>query len=162
MNAGHDERMKRGFGRRWEQFAVGQEFQHWPGKTVTESDNNMFCMMTMNHHPVHINNIYAGEAHHGRILVVGTLVIALVVGMSVRDISGKAIANLSYDDVRHVSPVFIGDTIVASSEVLQKEKWKGSSSRGTITVQTIGMNQHEEKVLSLKRTLLLPIGEGGS
>ncbi len=85
---------KERFGHYFEEFHVGDIYKHWPGKTVTESDNNLFCLLTVNRHPLHSDIEYAKMHHHGKVLVVGTLVISLVVGMSVADISGTAIANL--------------------------------------------------------------------
>ena len=96
-------------GRYFEEFEVEAVYRHWPGKTITESDNNLFCLLTMNHHPIHLDCNYALEKQHGKILVVGTLVFSLVVGMTVRDISGKAIANLEYQHVKHLGPVHLGD-----------------------------------------------------
>lgn len=143
------------FGRYYEEFVVGEVFNHWPGKTVQESDNNLFCLLTMNHHPVHLDNIFASKAYHGKTLVVGTYVISLVVGMSVRDISGLAIANLSYDEIRHHNPVFIGDTLTASTEILEKRE-TSKSNRGIVIVKTTALNQKEDLVLSFKRTILVP------
>ena len=91
----------------YEDFKIGEVIQHSLSKTIFESDNNLFSLLTMNHHPVHTNLDYAQKNQHGKILVVGTLVFSIVVGMTVPDISGKAIANLGYEDVKHLSPVFI-------------------------------------------------------
>lgn len=143
------------FGRYYEEFVVGEVIHHWPGKTVQESDNNLFCLITMNHHPVHLDNTYASKAHHGKTLVVGTYVISLVVGMSVRDISGLAIANLGYDEIRHHNPVFIGDTLTASTEILEKRE-TSKSNRGIVIVKTTACNQNGDTVLSFKRTILVP------
>lgn len=143
------------FGRYYEEFVIGETIQHWPGKTIQECDNNFFCLMTMNHHPVHLDAEYARKAHHGKILVVGTYVISLVVGMSVRDISGLAIANLGYDEIRHHQPVFVGDTLSASTEVLDKRVCS-KVDRGIVTVKTGAQNQNGELVLSLKRSILIP------
>ena len=143
------------FGRYFDEFTLGEVIFHWPGKTVCESDNNLFCLLTMNHHPVHLDESFAKEAHHGKILVVGTYVISLVVGMSVKDISGLAIANLGYDGVRHLNPVFIGDTLYASSKVLEK-KLCSKKDRGIVTIEKTAWNQKESPVLSLKRAILVP------
>src|SRR5690554_6805906 len=101
-----DKNKEAGFGPYYESLEVGQVLVHSPGKTITEAECHFFSLLTMNHHPVHINSEYAREALHGRILVVGTLVFSLAVGQSVRDISGRAIANLEYESVKHVGPVF--------------------------------------------------------
>jgi acyl dehydratase len=143
------------FGRFFEEFEVGTIYKHWPGKTITESDNNFFTLLTMNHHPVHIDTEFCKSHQHGRILVVGTLVFSLVVGLSVRDISGKAIANLGYENIVHDGPVFIGDTLYAQTEVLDVRESKTKPDRGIIYVETIAFNQKKQKVLTFRRNLLV-------
>ena len=108
----------------FEDFIVGQELRHSLSKTIFESDNNFFSLLTMNHHPVHTNMDYAVNNQHGKILVVGTLVFSLAVGITVPDISGKAIANLGYEDIKHLSPVFLNDTIYVRTKVLDKRESK--------------------------------------
>lgn len=147
----------RGFGRSYQEFDEGQEFLHWPGKTITESDNNLFCLLTMNHHPVHLDVDYASAATHKQILVVGTLVLSLVVGLTVRDISGAAVANLGYDEVRHLAPVFVGDTVYAFSVVLQKRISTSNPARGIVHVRTVARNQRGEDVLTFERHVLVPL-----
>ncbi|HBF87363.1 MAG TPA: dehydratase [Bacteroidales bacterium] len=144
------------FGRYFEEFEIGDVYKHWPGKTITESDNNLFSLLTMNHHPVHLDLNYATSQQHGKILVVGTLVFSLVVGMSVKDVSGNAIANLAYHEVKHLNPVFIGDTIYAETKVLEKTESKSKPDRGSVKVETIAYNQRKEAVLSFSRTVLIP------
>lgn len=144
------------FGRYFEDFEQGDVYVHWPGKTITESDNNLFCLLTMNHHPVHLDVEYAKEAHHGKILVVGTLVFSLVVGMTVRDVSGKAIANLAYHEVKHERPVFIGDTIYAETTVLSVRPSRSKPDRGIVRVETRAYNQNRELVLTFQRSVLIP------
>jgi acyl dehydratase len=146
------------FGRYLGVFHVGDVYKHYPGKTITESDNNLFCLLTMNHHPVHLDIEYAKSQTHGRILVVGTLVFSMVVGMSVADTSGKAIANLEYEKVTHDGPVFIGDTIYAESEVLDVRESTSKPDRGIIYITTRAHNQKGEKVLTLYRRFLVPKG----
>jgi acyl dehydratase len=142
-------------GNNFEDFIVGETIQHSASKTIFESDNNLFSLLTMNHHPVHTNIDYAGKNQHGRILVVGTLVFSLVVGFTVPDISGKAIANLGYEDIKHLNPVFINDTLYARTVVLDKWESKTKSDRGVVYVETIASNQHGEDVLSFKRKVLV-------
>ncbi len=144
------------FGRYLEDFEIGAVHRHWPGKTITESDNNLFCLLTMNHHPVHLDEHYAAGQQHGRILVVGTLVLSLAVGMTVRDISGRAIANLGYDAVRHLAPVFVQDTIYASTRVIDVTPSRSKPDRGVITVFTTAENQRREPVLEFSRRVLVP------
>ena len=144
------------FGRYFEDFREGEVIKHWPGKTVTDSDNNLFCLLTMNHHPVHLDTEYCKTQYHGKILVVGTYVLSLVVGMSVSDISGRAIANLDYEKVTHDGPVFIGDTIHAQTEVLEIRESSSKPDRGIIYVETKAFNQNSDKVLTLRRHILVP------
>jgi len=148
--------MKSNFGNYYEDFNVGEIIEHALSKTIFESDNNLFSLLTMNHHPVHLNLDYVQHHQHSKILVVGTLVFSLVVGMTVPDISGKAIANLEYESVKHLHPVFINDTISAKTEILEKTESKTKSDRGIIYVETIAYNQHREAVLSFRRKVLVP------
>lgn len=142
----------------FEDFKVGQVIKHKPSKTIFESDNNLFSLLTMNHHPIHINSEYAKFEQHGKILVVGTLVFSLVVGLTVPDISINAIANLSYETVEHINPVFIGDTIYAESEVLKIRESKTKNDRGIIYIETRAFNQNKEAILVFKRKVLLKKG----
>ncbi len=144
------------FGRYFEEFEVGQVFEHWPGRTITETDNTWFSLLTMNQHPLHIDAHYAGQTQHGRPLVVGTLVFSIVVGLSVADISGRAIANLEYQEVKHVGPVFHGDTIYAETRVLDLHASRSKPDRGTVLVATRAYNQRDETVLTLRRIVLVP------
>ena len=139
----------------FEDFEVGSEIHHAVSKTIFESDNNIFSLMTMNHHPVHTNIDYASKNQHGRILVVGTLVFSLAVGITVPDISGKAIANLGYADIRHLSPVFINDTIYVRTKILDKRESKTKSDRGIVYVESIAYNQNNIDVLSFRRHVLV-------
>ncbi|MDD4266202.1 MAG: MaoC family dehydratase [Aminobacterium colombiense] len=137
----------------YEEFSEGDIIHHTLSKTIFESDNNFFCLLTMNHHPVHLNEHYARDQQHGRILVVGTLVFSLVVGMTVPDVSGKAIANLGYEKVEHLAPVFIGDTLYAKTRVLSKRLSKSKLDRGIVYVETVGYNQKNVDVLRFRRTV---------
>lgn len=139
----------------YEDFEIGDEVRHVLSKTIFESDNNMFCLLTMNHHPVHINETYAEKQQHRKILVVGTYVFSLVVGLTVTDISGRAIANLDYENVKHLAPTFIGDTIYAKSIILNKRPSTKKSDRGIVYVETIGYNQNGVDVISFKRNVLI-------
>jgi len=143
------------FGRYFEDFIDGETIDHKLRKTITESDNNLFCLLTMNHHPVHLDVEYAKATHYGKILVVGTLVLSIIVGMTVPDISGKAIANLDYE-VNHCGPVFIGDTLHARSIIVSKRESKSKSDRGIVGIKTIAYNQNDEIVLTLCRHILVP------
>lgn len=139
----------------YEDFIVGDEVEHALSKTIFESDNNLFCLLTMNHHPLHINKDYAEKNHHGKVLIVGTLVFSIVVGMTVPDISGKAIANLGYEDIKHLAPVFTNDTLYAKTKILDKRESSSKTDRGIVYVETTGYNQKGEAVISFKRTVLV-------
>jgi acyl dehydratase len=147
------------FGGYFEDFSPGDIYRHWPGKTITEADNHMFSLLTMNTNPLHIDENYMSEHQHGRILVVGPLVMSLVVGMSVPDTSGRAVANLEYESVRHVAPVFIGDTIYAESRILET-RLTSRADRGVVYMESLGINQRGETVLTLRRRFLVPTRQG--
>ena len=142
-------------GNYFEDFSIGQVFEHSLSKTIFESDNNLFSLLTMNYHPVHTNADYASRQQHGQILVVGTLVFSLVVGMTVPDISGKAIANLDYEKIEHLAPTFIGDTLYARTKVLDVRPSKSKTDRGIVYVETVGYNQKGEDVIRFRRHVLI-------
>ena len=144
------------FGRYFEDFEEGSIIKHWPGKTITEYDCHLFSLLTMNQHPLHIDSNFAAKSQHQRILVVGTYIFSLVVGQSVRDISGKAIANLEYESIIHHVPVFIGDTIYSETKILSKGTSRSKPDRGIVHVETRAYNQEGEKVLTLRRRVLIP------
>ena len=154
----HDGRDK--FGGYLEDFTPGDVFKHWPGKTITEADNHLFSLLTMNTSPLHIDEEYMKDHQHGKVLVVGPLVISLVVGMSVKDTSGKAIANLEYERITHDAPVFHGDTIYAESEILEVRESRSRPDRGIVYMESRAFNQSGEKVLTLRRRFLVPKREG--
>ena len=142
-------------GNYFEDFVVGESITHSLSKTIFESDNNLFCLLTMNYHPVHTNADYASRQEHGKILVVGPLVFSLVVGMTVPDISGKAIANLDYESIKHLAPTFIGDTLYARTKVLECRESRSKTDRGIVYVETIGYNQDGVDVISFRRHVLI-------
>ncbi|MPY95472.1 MAG: MaoC family dehydratase [Acidimicrobiia bacterium] len=147
---------ERPFGRYYEDFEVGDIYKHWPGKTITEADDHLFCMITMNHHPLHTNEWFAqNETVHGRNVVVGNLVYSLVLGMSVPDVSGAAIANLEVETLQHSKPSFHGDTIYAETRVLDKRESSSRPDRGVVTVETKGINQRGEEVCYFKRRVMV-------
>lgn len=140
----------------FEDFTPGQHFKHWPGRTFTEFDNTWFTLMTMNTNPLHFDAAYAATTQHGQRLVNGLLVLATVVGMSVKDISESAIANLEYESVRHTGPTFAGDTVYAQTRVLETTPSRSRADRGVIYVETRGLNQRGEEIMVLRRKVLLP------
>ena len=146
---------ERPFGRHLEDFVVGDVYKHRPGKTVTEAEDHLFCMITMNHHPLHTDAWYAeGSAPQGRNVVVGNLVYSLVLGMSVPDVSGAAVANLEVEVLQHRKPTFHGDTIYAETKVLEARE-TSAGDRGIVTVETKGLNQHGDEVCSFRRKVMV-------
>ncbi|WP_282070205.1 MaoC family dehydratase [Olleya namhaensis] len=143
-------------GNYYDDFVIGDIIKHSLSKTIFESDNNLFSLLTMNHHPVHLNQDFVKDHQHKQILVVGTLVFSLAVGITVPDISGKAVANLEYESVKHLAPVFIGDTIYAETTVLDKRESKSNNKRGVVYVETMVRNQKDEKILVFRRRVLIP------
>ncbi len=142
-------------GRFFEDFEVGHIYEHRPGRTITDADNVWFTLLTMNTHPAHFDYSFSEKTEFGKPLVVSPLTIALMTGMSVSDTSGKAIANLGWDEVRMVHPLFVGDTLYAESEVLEKRESKSRPDQGIVTFKTIGKNQDGVVVSSYKRTVLV-------
>ncbi len=149
------------YGRYFEEFEVGAIYKHWPAKTVTEYDDHLFCLLTMNHHPLHLNDVYAKQSQQGRNVVVGPYVYSLALGLSVSDVSGKAIANLATDELSHPNPVFHGDTLFVESEVLEKTESRSKPDRGTVRVHTRVLNQDGVLVAEFKRLVLVPRKQPG-
>jgi acyl dehydratase len=145
------------FGRYFEEFEIGAVYRHWPGKTVTESDDHLFCLITMNHHPLHLDAHYAETStQFGKNVVVGNLIYSLLLGMSVPDVSGRAIANLEVESLRHVAPTFHGDTIYGETTVLDKKESESRPDRGVVTVETRGYKQDGTLVCIFRRRVMVP------
>jgi acyl dehydratase len=159
--AGREASGARQYGRYLEEFQVGDVYKHWPAKTITEADDHLFCLLTMNHHPLHINDVYAQKSQQGRNVVVGPLVYSLALGMSVGDVSGKAIANLATEELTHPAPVFHGDTLFVESEVLEVTPSRSKPDRGVVKVRTDAFNQDGELVATFRRAVLVPRREPG-
>ena len=149
-------RYRETFGRYFEDFQVGDVYEHRPGKTVLESDNHMFTLLTLNTHPLHFDAEYGKATEFGRNLVVSTYTLALLIGMSVSDCSQKAIANLGMDEVRFTGPVFAGDTLYGESEVLAKRESRSRPGQGIVTIRTLGKNQRGETICTFRRDMLIP------
>ena len=146
------------FGRYFEEFEVGAVYRHWPGKTVTEYDDHLFCLLTMNHHPLHLDAHYAKEAtEFGKNIVVGNYIYSLLLGMSVPDVSGKAIANLEVESLRHIAPTFHGDTIYGETEVLETTRSRSKPDRGVVAVETRGYKQDGTVVCVFRRKVMVPL-----
>jgi acyl dehydratase len=145
------------FGRSYEEFEVGAVYRHWPGKTITEADDHLFCLITMNHHPLHLDANYAEQTtQFGKNVVVGNLVYSVLLGQSVPDISGKAIANLEIESLRHVAPTFHGDTIYGETTVLDKWESKSKDDRGVVYVETKGYKQDGTVICLFRRKVMVP------
>lgn len=142
-------------GRFFEDFEVGDVYEHPLGRTITSSDNIWFSLLTLNTAPVHFDHHYARQTEFGKPLVNSCLTLALVTGESVTDISQNAMANLGWDDIRLPRPVFEGDTIYARSEVLDKRESRSRNSVGIVTVRTVGFNQDGAEVISFRRTAMI-------
>jgi itaconyl-CoA hydratase len=157
---GHDkvgsQRYRESFGRYYDDFIPGDVYEHRPGRTITETDNIWFTLLTMNTHPLHFDNAYAAKSEFKRPLVNSCLTLSMVVGMSVSDVSQKAIGNLGWNDIRLTAPVFVGDTIYAESEVLSKRESASRPTQGVVTVRTIGKKSDGTQFMSFERTVLVP------
>ncbi|NRA59577.1 MAG: MaoC family dehydratase [Psychrobium sp.] len=144
------------FGMYLEQFKPGMVIKHKPGRTITESDNTWMTLLSMNQHPIHFDAELAKESEFKQRLVNSVVTFAIINGMTVSSISAKAIANLGWDKVRLLNPVFIGDTLYAQSEVLNVRPSKSRPGQGIVTIITTGTNQRGEVVLSCERSVLIP------
>ena len=149
-------RYRETFGRYFEDFEIGHTYEHRPGRTITQSDNTWFTLLTMNTHPLHFDEEYGKATEFGKTLVNSTFTVAVMVGMSVSDVSQKAIANLGWTDIVLPHPLFVGDTLYAESEVLEKRLSESRENCGIVTVQTTGTNQDGVVVASYKRSALIP------
>jgi len=148
-------RFRETFGRFYEDFVVGHIYEHRPGRTITDTDNVWFTLLTMNTHPAHFDYEFAKKTEFGKPLVCSPLTVALMVGMSVSDLSQKAVANLGWDNIRMTHPMFPGDTLYAESEVLEKRESSSRPEQGIVTVKTIGKNQDGTVVCTFNRTMLI-------
>lgn len=149
-------RYRESYGRYFDEFEVGDVYEHRPGRTISEVDNTWFTLLTMNQHPLHFDFEYAAKSEFGKPLVNSCLTLSIVAGMSVSDISQKTIANLGWDKIKLSAPVFIGDTIYAESEVLAKRESKSRPTQGIVTVKTIGKKADGTEFMSFERSMLIP------
>lgn len=151
-----ERRFRESYGRYLEDFQVGDVYEHRPGRTITESDNTWFTLLTMNQHPLHFDKEYGASTEFGQVLVNSCLTLSLVTGMSVSDVSQKTVANLGWTDVKLTGPVFVGDTIYAESEVLEVRASKSRPNQGIVTILSRGLKQDGNEVISFKRSMLIP------
>lgn len=150
-----ENRYRETFGRHYEEFNIGDIYEHRPGRTVTQTENIWFTLLTMNKHPMHFDEEYAKASEFGKCIICSPFTVALMVGMSVSDVSQKAIANLGWGDIKMTHPLFAGDTLYAESEVLDKRESASRPGAGIVTVRTAGSNQDGKVVCTFNRTILI-------
>lgn len=149
------QRYRENYGRFYEEFVVGDVYEHRPGRTITETDNTWFTLLTMNQHPAHFDVEFAKKTEFGKPLVASPLTVAIMTGQSVSDVSQKAVANLGWTDIRMLKPLFAGDTLNSETEVLAKRESAKRPEQGIVTIKTYGRNQHGEVVCDFVRTMLI-------
>jgi len=150
------QRYRESYGRYLEDFSVGDVYEHRPGRSITETDNTWFTLLTMNQHPLHFDREYGAKSEFGQVLVNSCLTLSVVTGMSVSDVSQKTVANLGWNDVKLTGPVFVGDTLYAESEVLSVRESKSRPTQGIVTIRTRGLKQDGTEVISFERAMLIP------
>ena len=151
-----ENRYRESLGRYFEDFQVGDVYEHRPGRTITEADNSWFTLLTMNTHPLHFDKEYAKHSEFGQPLVNSAFTLSVVVGMSVSDTSQKAVANLGWTDIKLTGPVFVGDTIYAESKVLDNRESKSRPNQGIVTFETVGSKADGTVFMTYTRTILVP------
>ncbi|AOI71769.1 MaoC family dehydratase [Burkholderia ubonensis] len=140
----------------YDDFVVGETIEHRPGRTITATDNVWQSLIAMNQHPLHIESEFANRTEFGELLVSSLVTFNIVNGMTVHTISQKGIANLGWDEVRLLAPVFVGDTLYAETEILDKRLSRSRAGQGIVTVRTTGTRQDGAAVITFKRTILIP------
>lgn len=146
------------FGRSFEEFDVGAVYRHWPGKTITEYDHHLFCLLTMARHPLHLDAEYAKTAtRYSQPLVIGSYIFSLLLGLSEADVAGMAITHKGFESIDHLAPVMHGDTLYGESEVIAKSPVDGRPERGLVEVETRGRNQHGDLIMRFRRKLVVPV-----
>lgn len=151
-----ENRYRESFGRYLEDFQEGDVYEHRPGRTITESENTWFTLLTMNQHPLHFDKAYAEKSEFGQIVVNSGFTLPLVLGMSVSDISQKSIANLGWRDIKLLKPVFVGETIYAESTVLEVRESQSRPTQGVVTVETRGVKSDGTHFMTFIRSVLIP------
>ncbi|MCH7703140.1 MAG: MaoC family dehydratase, partial [Planctomycetes bacterium] len=142
-------------GRWYEDFIIGEVIKHRPGRTILESDNTQFTLLTGNTHPIHFDHHYASKTQFGKPLVNSALTLAVVTGMSVTDTSYRSIANLEWEFIKMPNPVFHGDTLYAETEILDKRESRSKSDRGILHMETRAHNQRGELIMEFRRKSLV-------
>lgn len=139
----------------YEDFEAGMVIRHWPGRTITETDNTWLTLLTMNQHPLHFDRHYGEGAEYGQVLVNSGITLCLVGGMTVQALSARAVANLGWDRVRLRDPVFVGDTLYATSRILSKRLSRSRPGAGIVTVETTGTKSSGETVIVFERSFMV-------
>jgi itaconyl-CoA hydratase len=151
------------FGRSFEEFDVGAVYRHWPGKTVTEYDHHLFCLLTMARHPLHIDAHYAKTAtRYAQPLVIGSYVFSLLLGLSEADVAGQAITHKGFERIEHHAPLMHGDTLYGESEILAKSPVPDRPERGLVEVETRGRNQDGTLIMTFSRKLVVPVASAAA
>ena len=150
-----ENRYRASYGRYLEDFVLGDVYEHRPGRTITDADNIQFSLMTMNFHPIHCDAAYAAQTEFGKLLVNSALTLAIVVGMTVNDVSAKSPANLGWSDIKLTHPVFAGDTLYAESEVMNVRESASRPTQGIVTTRTKAFNQHGKQIMEFTRNSLI-------
>ncbi|WP_247730317.1 MaoC family dehydratase [Halovivax limisalsi] len=154
-----ENRYREEYGRFYDEFEIGDVYEHRPNRTITAVDNYWFTLLTMNTHPLHFDNEYASGTEWGQELVNSALTLSTVLGMTVSDVSYQAVANLGWEEVRMTNPVFHGDTLSAESEVVSKRESESRPGQGIVKTETTGFNQHGDVVIEFTRSVLVPTRE---
>ncbi len=142
-------------GKYYEELEVGMRIRHELGRTITEADNVLFCSLTMNPQPLHLNEDFARQTPFGQRIVNGILSMGLVVGLTVSDLTqGTIIANLGYENVKHPHPLFHGDTLYVETEITAKRESQSNPTAGLVTMKHLGRNQHGAVCVEVTRTAL--------
>ena len=149
------QRYRETYGRYYEEFIIGDVYEHRPGRTISEADNTWFTLLTMNQHPSHFDTEFANKTEFGKCLVASPLTVAIMTGQSVSDVSQKAVANLGWKEISLLKPVFAGDTLYSESEVLEKRESAKRPDQGIVTIKTLAKNQHGDVVCDYVRVMLI-------
>lgn len=151
-----DKRYRETYGLLYEDFEAGDVFEHRPGRTITEVDNIWQSLICLNTHPLHIDSVYANKTEFKRPVISSLVTLAIVGGMSLNSTSAKGIANLGWDKIRLLKPVFVGDTVYAESKVLCKRLSKTRPNQGIVTFETRGLKSDGSVFMTYERTVLIP------
>lgn len=139
----------------FDDFILGEIYEHWPGRTVTEADCYWQTHLQGNPHPLHFDNDFSAETEFGRVVVSSLVTLPLIHSMSVASTSVNAVANLGWKNITLSSPVFVGDTLYAETEIISKRVSRTRPEQGIVTVCTRGFKKNKELVMSFERSFLI-------